>query len=1454
MSKDTKGAWLSPERVYGIVFELEQVESRTGQYPSTEGFLQLLTSLFVAAGSPADLGKDSRPRPGCTPYIEYVANFVLPRALSTKKDSVPLPFRTASDKCRLISRGLEVIEAVLVRYTVPPPAATSPVPLLMEEKNHHHLATTEASPMFRLSSLIEKIAIAPNENDAAEYARDYRDTAVSRITTIEVQHSNSSGQTPMTEREVPGGEPPVPRAKSPGFTILSELLSSSAGPLFTAMVKVLTDDEVAIGIRSVCGLAVYKDLVSQALFGQTPPTVSSARAKSTDTSRISPQALLKPLLPQLEAFAMDRDDAVCWREMSIILALRILCAAAAREAAFCKAVSTGQSLLKIVPVLRFHRRMLPPSGVVVRNVQVSRLVDLLISFGRSAVHGRGYVEALPAIIQYVQCDASTIDHDADISNPAVALTYYTSQALGTNDSIRAVIGNCTDGHSQFAMALGRRLSRSFKLAMARTDNDVASLILDSILATFREGCTRETSIAHVILGLPFIANDGNWISGTYENALQHSRIGGMMRDCFDAILERLSDMCFLTSSSSSHLAARCFEIIYRLTEISPEHNSVATRRISYAANRLRSTHFWTTSLMRLLADHSNGSECFLSQVASVAATCRPSGIDNCLQCIAWLLKSVSSELLALDLSHVGSTSGQRSQLLSLLFSSPYRLLMNVLSSMPISNDRNACINHEVTPSREALEAACVPMSGAPEVVAGYTCVDKTKLSQKASSPASEHVNWADKWNSWAFWDCASSHLSVAALFLIESAMVTTHPPANVAMSYMSSSAFELAMPVDIMKLILLRIIDECAERRGLVKMDDRISPGVSNNLSRIVLLLAEKLASTEAASDFPNISVESGGVEICRLLVHTVISSSFVDQGRPLLPHEMLRTATFGLALSVMMKSNSDANLLGGLMEDFLRAAIALGRLVSSGANANIFGANEANDGQRARQLAQLAFTSILGFFISEENVSILPLMTAPSDTGVTRTIIQCIVSLVADIDDQIFHVVMKIVVCKDGPELLMETRLPQALRHAARDYLSQEEKVKEEMRYRNVSLDVPAFLQGHVSLMKSLLLSPTLSSNWRGQFAVDLVDLLLMYTDVVVRMADSFPQNGQVLIGILQCFVLASGIGGSLHTFASAERSSIWNRDVLRLTYMLSQNPFPRRYLPTLPMKLSNAKVSKFNKVSVSDANTNESSWWDAIEQSTLNGNELEHVFLPGPPSGRAQDFTRLGITSPLGGTDRDKWTASKYEVAVTGAEALDACLSYLESLSSVYPLLSMDGYALARGLCRCSDVAKVRVKLLSILCLCGYAHNVCSRLNLKGSHFRLESLDRDLSGTSDSDGADAMDVSWSDPVRRREVLNLERHFITKLRVLMQRCSEKLLFILSVHLRKLLRAFDNEYDHGRKAGIRLALTGFAICLSTALDYAKLDTVRFGATSPIDGSVVEQICKSLRDELKKVPK
>lgn len=1443
---------LPPEQKYGIVFELEHIESRRGHYPSTEGFLKLLTNLFVAAGSPADLGMGLRPRPGCSPYIEYASNFVLARALGANKDSSALPFRSLTDKYRLVSRGLEVVEAVLVRYRVPPPVPPSSVPPLTDEKKNDCLAISEASEMFGLACLIQQVVVDPDERDVPGFADDYRDLYVTRQVGDTVPDSSnvfptsastfSNQQSELTQ--VAGEIPSIPRAKSPGFTVLADILSSSTGTLFTSLVNVLVDDKAEKGIRKFCGKIGFMKLVSFALFGQTPPSVMSAKSRAHDSSHfLSPKSFLKPLLPPLEAFSRNKDDTVFWRELSVILALRIMCATVAREEAFSRAISARQTLLKVVPVLRFQPKSSPPSGIVVRDVQVSRLVNLLVSFGVSHIRStRMRIDPLPVIVQYLKCDASSVEHDAEISGPAVALTYHTARSLGTTEGIRALCDSGMSGLARLASAMGRRLSRSSRRANSRADAEIASLILDSILSTFRERCSYEISLSHVILGLPMQSQDGELINGTYENTYNTSTSVQVTRDSFDAVLGLLSDAKFVEETSFLSLAARCFEIMYRLTEVRDD-TSAADRRASYAAERLRAAHFWTVNLMRFLANHSDGEDSVLHALGSIAPEYRPKGIENTLHCIAWLLKSASIELVSTN--HSATHSGQRRQLLSLFFSSPYRLFVNLLSSMPISNDAVANTGLAVAPSRELIVSTGVAMAGAAEVVGGYKIIDQAILREKVRSLDNRDsiVWWAEKWNASASWDCASTHLASAVLDLLESAIASSISAAG--MLGTSHGAFELHKPTDILGLILSRLLQEGNESDELYRMNARLSQRVSYELSRAVLVLTERLALNISPNSSTLVSMEGNTAEVCLLLIHAILSSSSIDHGRPLLPQEKLRTSILGLALSTLMTSDSIKKSIG-MMDQFEEAAVSIAGVALPGDSQG------GDEGQSGAAIAQIALASILDVYVENKDIAVVSLLTAPSGSR-ARTVIQAIMSRIEALDPRICSVAERIAGCQQGPELLLDAHLLHALQKAATDYSLEEQTFRSDLRYCSASLDPPGFLRGHILLLRTLLLSPMVPTNRRPQLAADAVGVLLDHSIIIQRLFLSFPHEGLSLLACLQCLSLA-GEGGGLGHFVSDQRSRSLDTAILLLAYQLSQNPFPRRYLPSLPIKLSNfiRSVHAPGNISVSSSNKDESDWWDVVERDARREDGSQSEVMPSPPSGRARDFRFRFDALPVGGDEAGRWNQELFEAAIVGARVLDTCLSHLGSRATLSPSLFFDGDALARGFCRCVDATKVILKFastmrsLTLVPILTFA--VFSMMLLQGTHFRLESL----SGPPATMGASFTDLTSS--VRKQE---LEKHYLSKVGGLMGRCSEKLLEMLLLHLRMLVQARDDGRDYEQNVPLESVLKGFCESLSTALDYTKIEVLGLkipgqGGDGSSDSNIAPELAKCIRTELQKV--
>lgn len=104
-------------------------------------------------------------------------------------------------------------------------------------------------------------------------------------------------------------------------------------------------------------------------------------------------------------------------------------------------------------------------------------------------------------------------------------------------------------------------------------------------------------------------------------------------------------------------------------------------------------------------------------------------------------------------------------------------------------------------------------------------------------------------------------------------------------------------------------------------------------------------------------------------------------------------------------------------------------------------------------------------------------------------------------------------------------------------------------------------------------------------------------------------------------------------------------------------------------------------------------------------------------------------------------------------------------------------------------------------------------------------------------------MEITYNDPVRRREEQKLEMYYIGKLKGLMQRCSEKLFLVISAHVQALRHAYENEYERSRKSGLLFTLKESCDSVSVALDYTKIDFI--GMESGSDDA--NKIRKLLRD-------
>jgi hypothetical protein len=88
-------------------------------------------------------------------------------------------------------------------------------------------------------------------------------------------------------------------------------------------------------------------------------------------------SVLADILSSAVGIIFKFDDAVSWRQDSIVAALRILCAAVAQEESFIAVVCSAKEPLKIVPVLRFQHIRYGSSKFRVVDVNLSRMTNLL---------------------------------------------------------------------------------------------------------------------------------------------------------------------------------------------------------------------------------------------------------------------------------------------------------------------------------------------------------------------------------------------------------------------------------------------------------------------------------------------------------------------------------------------------------------------------------------------------------------------------------------------------------------------------------------------------------------------------------------------------------------------------------------------------------------------------------------------------------------------------------------------------------------------------------------------------------------------------------------------------------------------------------------------------------------------------------------------------------------------
>jgi len=1306
---------------------MEYVESKKGSYPSTEGFLKLLTVLFSSDIYPSNLGDSWRPQQGCTPYMEYVTDFVLPRVLRSK-DEVGLYFSSPADKSRLVTRALEVVDAVLTRYvpsrsSIPRNASPPTLELESHASAHSNALVLAKKPDYNEEESLDEGCDLASSGPLSLVASFICPNRVNSVQSkeVELDFANEFVQTSRESSDV-NNQPPqqsIPRAKSPGYVVLADMLSST-GSLFDLVTQLLVEES---GSKSVSN---DENPVALALFGETLPSFETAKAgrdyildeHKRDASQLSlaiidstfRQLFVQKLLPDNaedfnenslsnNALVMStRDDTLFWKECCALLSLKILCASAARNVVFAACNSLNDSLT-YVPVMRFQSREVGFNNpLLIKNVQLTQLSRRLLE--RSFDPGMNSTGEffLTVLSQFIGYQASSLRSGNAIGLMAMSLVKYLSTSSSSRDFSRSMCGLQPESQAETASSVSSRLA----VVPLLKDNENECLLCDEILSlilhNLKQSGIGKQNLAHVMLGLS---------DQTLEEQRQYllkSMQGIDMDICqysnvFDTILELLSNVDFVLDPNTSSLATKCFEIIHHLCEWSEDSNMVVTKLC--IMNKLRKRKFWQIQLLRFLGSPPD-SDCLLSMILSQSPVngqnfqneddlAKIERDSNILQCISWLLKGVAFELHSLmggvnGIDNVGlvgkfPTSSpqpqQCRQLLELLLSDGTQVLLNTLQNLPLTKPgyltQVLLLNK---PPDKAIAFASREMNGSNDAFDGFTIVDPKRLSKalcgangRLGSEDSEeqrrsaHI-WARAWNSYVQFSCASSHIAKAWSFLSSAVFSSCRPLLLTDYNYNDSSAYDGRSALSLLKCILGRFCEKGRESNNTRAGLDLFA---LFSLSMASIPLVETILELhQMTNDEKGISVgEEDMFYIIEMLIDTIMSCASDDAYNCDGVQE--ETAViFATILSAVLESNlvSSNGRLQNLSsrvnfgERAMKACLVLTKLCSRDKRYS----EESN--QEALSLCDAArsgLASLLKWFDhlyhdhDEVNIHASFLFQLYASESSVSSPLTQLVDQVLSCDNDISNLLETIACCNGGTDLLVQAGVTRALISASEEY-TKDFSVRSRNTYGNAMADHPQYIFGHVSLLNTMLASEY-SEYTHQRLILDAAQFIQIHISTIESLFGQFPENEELLFDFLTTIALVA--------------STSKNGDKVRM-----QQLFDDSILSILDQRIEGLAMHVFEfpfpeyvlpflpgNLRVPGGHQGGSQvWWNRIPaiSNTIESSGIDALVLPHPPCG-------IGARrSMLDNSDSRPWTVRMYRYACAATNCLDVCLTYMMHRSS--------------------------------------------------------------------------------------------------------------------------------------------------------------------------------------------
>ena len=708
--------WLPNDQKYAILYEIEYVESRLGQYLSVAGFLGLLQSLFSSGVHPEDLGKKGgRFRLGPSPYLEFVSNYLLPRVTGQFDSAPPLEFQSSKERAKLCTLAMRVISSVLSRYVIPVTKTEPRSPKRLKSTNNFQEVCQAAKRLGGVDLVIRAVAVSPRKGIQDGVDKQSEADFSPQPMTFTIPAENGRESKPISNT-------PERHLKSPGFTCLVGIFTSG-GSIMMSIIHILTN--IAAMDCSDCDRLA----LSRALFGFLGPSYELKAKWNKSSSKVGLEDFITSL--SSEEGSNSSAMAVTWRDQLVQCSLEVLCCAMVREEVMIQASMPFHTPSRFLPSLEFTGRV--PTGL--------SFVDLHFSdFSTLLKHAESQFGTLSSIALLVAKKSSCESLEVAIASLACSILFYIDLRSPHNTGLPSSMSPQT--RKMLPLLFGERICRSLQ---SKSEDSVA--LVRFILRKLLEGLRVDvypSLMSSILLGL-------NPAPASF--------------DCFDAILAQILDSSDLPSSRYSEVSVMMFEVIYRsglVRSFEKEHLSMVVA----LSDKLWKRKFWEECLYCVLGDVErdpipNAFHCLSWILMAMANDISLLGLRP------QLVQSLTELSGGRGAYHAGSLE----QFNILLFSSEN--MNKMIECIPTAQLEVGSPGYE--PPSSVLQSAKFKAEHLPEICGEIEMIEIEKLETILKSLESlstdnieSVIKWAGTWNKALSIQCGGVHFTYALLSLMTS--------------------------------------------------------------------------------------------------------------------------------------------------------------------------------------------------------------------------------------------------------------------------------------------------------------------------------------------------------------------------------------------------------------------------------------------------------------------------------------------------------------------------------------------------------------------------------------------------------------------------------------------------------------------------------------------------------------